>query len=316
MIRPRGANRSAQNQEVQPVASDVRVRCVLGMAYCTAETFFTAEELLLSEISHRGVGVAESVHLAEKVREAGRPSLTNLLKSVLVESCRRERPARLRDGRVGIDRPSGLREPSDEFDPVDSAREALPDEDGGTGAENAADLVCGGSKVRDVVKDKGEPRGVCGFIWQRQGARISRTHLDGRCPRDLLPHRGRWLDCENAEIEPVAEGSGEHAGPCANVHQSHSLRRAEVTSYRLTPLRESVAGDLADRLERCSGLLVIADPGHLMPPCCRPPRCLQAPSSAAPVPSLAGLVTGAPADAVSSAPRTEQRRRHPGGSPP
>src|SRR5215469_3770579 len=137
--------RLAQNQEVKPVASGIRVHCVPGMAYGTAETFFTAEELVLSEIAHRGIGVAESVHLAEEVREAGRPSLTNLLKSVLVESCGRERLARLRDGRVGIDRPSGFREPSDEFDPVDSARKALSDEDGGTGAENPADLVCCGS---------------------------------------------------------------------------------------------------------------------------------------------------------------------------
>lgn len=88
------------------------------MSYGTAETFFTAEELVLSEIAHRGVGAAESVHLAEEVREAGRVRLTNLLKSVLVESYGRERLARFLDGRVGIDRPSGLREPSDEFDPV------------------------------------------------------------------------------------------------------------------------------------------------------------------------------------------------------
>jgi hypothetical protein len=139
------ANRSAQNQEVKPVASGFRVRCVLGMSYGTAETFFAAEELLLSEITHRGVGLAERVHLAEEVREADRPRLTNLLKSVLVESCGRERLARIFDRRVGLDRPSGLREPSDEFDPVQSAREALSDEDRGTGAENAADLACGDS---------------------------------------------------------------------------------------------------------------------------------------------------------------------------
>ena len=112
------ANRSAQDQEVKPVASGFRVRCVLGISYGTAETFFTAEELVLGEIAHRGVGVAESVHLAEEVREAGRVRLTNLLKSVLVESCGRERLARIGDRREGIDRPSGLRDPSDELDPV------------------------------------------------------------------------------------------------------------------------------------------------------------------------------------------------------
>jgi hypothetical protein len=145
-------NRSAQNQEVKPVASGLRVRWVLGVSYGTAETFFTAQELVLSEIAHGGVGLAESIHLAEEVREAGLVSLTNLLKSVLVESCGRERLARVLERRKGIGRASGLREPSDEFDAVGlqvprrlvSVREALPDEDGGTGAEDAADLVCGG----------------------------------------------------------------------------------------------------------------------------------------------------------------------------
>src|SRR5215469_203701 len=85
------ANRSAQNQEVKPVASGFRVRCVPGMSYGTAETFFTAEELVLGEIAHRGIGLAESVHLAEQVREAGRVCLANLLKSVLAESRGRER---------------------------------------------------------------------------------------------------------------------------------------------------------------------------------------------------------------------------------
>ena len=90
----------------------------------TAEAFFTAEELVLSEIAHRGVGLAECVDLSEEVREAGRPRLTNLLKSVLVESGGRERPAGVRDGRKGSCRPGGLREPSNELDPVvDAARE-------------------------------------------------------------------------------------------------------------------------------------------------------------------------------------------------
>jgi hypothetical protein len=139
------ANRSAQNQQVKPVASGFRVRCVLGISYGTAETFFAAEELLLSETAHRGIGVAERVHLAEKVREADRPRLTNLLKCVLVESRGRERLAGILDRRVGIDRPSGLREPSNEFNPVQSAREALSNEDRGTGAQNPADLVRGDS---------------------------------------------------------------------------------------------------------------------------------------------------------------------------
>src|SRR5262249_27038844 len=126
-------------------------------------------------MAHRGVGVTERIHLAEEVREAGRVRLTNLLESLPVESCGRERLARILDGRVGIDRPSGLREPSDEFDSVGlqvarrlvSVREALSDEDGGAGAQNAADLLCGDSQVCDVVNDKGEPCGVCRFIWQR-----------------------------------------------------------------------------------------------------------------------------------------------------
>src|SRR5215471_15241711 len=122
------------------------------------------------------------------------------------------------------------------------------------------------------MKDKREPRGVCRFVWQRQGTRISLKYLDGRCPRDLIAHRGRRLDCEDAEVEPVAEGSGERTGPRADVHESHSLRRAQVTSYRLAPLQESVAWDLADRLVGRGGLLVIADPGHVMPLCWCLPR--------------------------------------------
>jgi hypothetical protein len=145
------------------------------MPYGTTETFFTAEELVLGEVAHSRVGVAESVHLAEEVREAGRVRLTNLLNSVLVESRGRERLARVLEGREGIDRPSRLREPSDEFDPVElqgprglvSVREALSDEDGGTGAENAAELVRGDWQVWDVVNDKGEPCGVCRCVWQR-----------------------------------------------------------------------------------------------------------------------------------------------------
>src|SRR4029453_578043 len=112
-------------QEVKPVASGFRVRCVRGVSYGTAETFLTAEELVLTETAHRGVGGGERVHPAGEAREACRVRPTNRLESVLVESCGRERLARLLDGRVGIDRPGGLGEPSDEFDPVVSAREAL-----------------------------------------------------------------------------------------------------------------------------------------------------------------------------------------------
>jgi len=94
------ANRSAQDQKVKPVASGFRVRCVPDISYGTAETFFAAEELLLGETAHRGVSLAERVQLAEEVREADRPRLPNLLKSVLAESCGRERRARLLEGRV------------------------------------------------------------------------------------------------------------------------------------------------------------------------------------------------------------------------
>ena len=145
------------------------------MSHGPAEAFFPAEELVLGEIAHRGVGVAQAVHLAEEVREAGRVRLTNLLKSDLMEPCGRKRLARGLDGREGIDRPGGLGEPSHEFDRVQlqvarglvSVRKALPDEDGRTGAQNAADLVRGGCQVWDVVNHKGEPRGVCRFIRQR-----------------------------------------------------------------------------------------------------------------------------------------------------
>src|ERR1051325_10479972 len=130
---------SAQNQEVEPVASGCRARSVLASSYGSAETFFTAEELVLAEIAQRRVGLAESVHLAEEVREAGRVRLTNLLMSLLPESCGRERTAGLLHGRKGVDCPSGLGEPADVLDPVVSVRRALaahaaPDEDGSAGA--------------------------------------------------------------------------------------------------------------------------------------------------------------------------------------
>lgn len=137
------------------------------MADGTAETIFATAELVLGETAHSGIGMAERVHLAEEVGEAGWIGLANLLKRVLAEACGRERVAHIREGRVGIDDASGLREPSDELDPLDSARKPLSDEDGGTGAENAADLVRGAFEVWDVVNDKGEPRGVYRCVWQR-----------------------------------------------------------------------------------------------------------------------------------------------------
>src|SRR5262245_20674080 len=131
------------------------------MSYGTAKTFITAEELVLTETAQRGVRMAERDELSEEVREAGRVRLTYLLKSVMVEACGRERLARIVDGREGTDRPSGLREPSDELDPVMvCARHACSDEDRGTRAQHAADLVCGGSYVWDVLNDIGEPGGV------------------------------------------------------------------------------------------------------------------------------------------------------------
>ena len=119
--------------------------------YRTAEAFFPAEELVPREMAHCGVGVAERVNLAEEVREASRIRLTNLLQRLLVESYGRERLAGLLEGGVGRHRPRGLREPADEFDPVElqsprwlvSIREALSDEDGGD-----RDGERGGSRVR------------------------------------------------------------------------------------------------------------------------------------------------------------------------
>jgi hypothetical protein len=40
----------------------------------------------------------------------------------------------------------------------------------------------------------------------------------------------------------------------------------EMTSYRLSPVQEPLARDLADRFERCSGSLVVVDPGYLSAP--------------------------------------------------
>ena len=55
----------------------------------------------------------------------------------------------------------------DELDPVHPARKALSDEDGGTRTEHAANLVCGGRQVRDVVNDEGEPRRIRRLVRQR-----------------------------------------------------------------------------------------------------------------------------------------------------
>ena|SRR5215211_1110623 len=139
------ANRSAQNQEVKPVAS--------GSGFAVSSASLTARRRRsLPRRSSSSLRLRIVVSAWRNVSTWPRKSarlvgvrLRNLLKSVLVESRGRERLAGIFDRRVGLDSPSGLREPSDEFDPVQSAREALSDEDRGTGAEHAADLVCGDS---------------------------------------------------------------------------------------------------------------------------------------------------------------------------
>src|SRR6476660_8790051 len=116
------------------------------MLHGTAESLLAAPELVVRELAHRRVGVAERVHLAEEVREARRVRLTNLLDGVLTKSCGRERVAGLLHGWERLDRPGGFREPADDLDPVEfqrprglvSVRKALADEDGRTGTENAA----------------------------------------------------------------------------------------------------------------------------------------------------------------------------------
>src|SRR6476619_2603509 len=114
--------RSAQNQQVEPVASRLRVRLRLGRSDSATETLLPALELVLAEVAQRGVGVAKRVDVAEEVGESGRPRLTNLLERDAVESCGAECLACLLDGREGVDRPDGLGEPSDELDPVVSVR--------------------------------------------------------------------------------------------------------------------------------------------------------------------------------------------------
>jgi hypothetical protein len=86
------------------------------------------------------------------------------LESLHLESRRFEGVGGIRDRGVVLDDPSGLGEPADELDPVEPLRKALSDEDGGTGADHAADLVCGDRQVRDVVEDEGEPGGVRRFV--------------------------------------------------------------------------------------------------------------------------------------------------------
>jgi hypothetical protein len=114
---------------------------------------------------------------------------------------------------------------------------------------------CGSCGVREVV---------C----QREGAGVSFEDLDARAARDLGPHRRRRLDREDAKAEPVAEDGRERAGPRPDVGQGHPRRRAQVTPYCAAPRGEPVPRDLANCLERRRGLIVVADPGHVVPPYC------------------------------------------------
>ena len=134
-----------------------------------AKTLLAAAELVLGQCSQRGVGVTERLQLSQEVREAGVVGvrLPNRLERFPMESRRRERVANIRDRRIGVDGPGRLGEPVDELDPVHPARKALSDEDGGTRTEHAANLVCGGRQVRDVVNDEGEPRRIRRLVRQR-----------------------------------------------------------------------------------------------------------------------------------------------------
>src|SRR6478672_3516018 len=144
------------------------------MSYGMAEAFFTAEELVVAEAAHRGVGVAEGVHLAEEVRKAGGIRLTNLLESVLVKSYGGERLARVLDGREGCDRASGLGDHR-----TSSMLSSLRVPEGSYLSGNPCRMRTGAparstrrisraARARSgMVKDEGEPRGVCRFIRQR-----------------------------------------------------------------------------------------------------------------------------------------------------
>src|SRR3954470_1129646 len=103
----RGSVLSAQNQQVKPIGSGLGSGILCG----PAESLLAPEELLLGEAAHRGIGAAEGIRLGEKLGEADRVRLGDLLKGVPAESGRRERLAGVLDGGVGVDDPSGLGEP-------------------------------------------------------------------------------------------------------------------------------------------------------------------------------------------------------------
>src|SRR5581483_12357081 len=119
------------------VAPRLRVR---GVGDGTAQTLLAADELVLGEPAHRRVGPAQRVRLVEERRERGGVGLANRLERLPLEPGGRERLACVLDGWEGVRRPCGLGKPPDELDAVQSAREALSDKDGRTGAEHAADL--------------------------------------------------------------------------------------------------------------------------------------------------------------------------------
>jgi hypothetical protein len=56
--------------------------------------------------------------------------------------------------------------------------------------------------------------------------------------------------------------------PAPMFHQRHARRRPEMPPDCLAPRPEPVSRDLADGLIRRRGLVVVADPGHPVPPYC------------------------------------------------
>ena len=79
------------------------------------------------------------------------------------------------------------------------------------------------------------------------------------------------------EVGDVVDHGGQpRAVRSADVRHGHPGHRVEVTSYRVTPVPEPVSRDLTYRFERCRGLVVVGDPGHVVPPdwYCSPPEAV------------------------------------------
>jgi MFS family permease len=170
-----GRRWSAQDQEVKPVGPGFRAACLLSVPHGAAEPFLAAQELLVGEVAHDGVGAAERVCLGEEPGQADQ-RLGHRLKRVAAESRGSEGLVHPLEGGKGTGRPYGLGEelPGKGARRPGPARESLADQHRGAWAQHAADLSRSGFQVGDVVDHEGQPGAVRRAVRQRESAGVAR----------------------------------------------------------------------------------------------------------------------------------------------